>query len=220
MDFTLSDEQKMLRHGAERYLTENYDFEKRKALIERDHGFSESQWRQFAEMGWLALPIPEDCDGLGGGFVDITLMQELFGRRLVLEPFATTAILSAFLLDGCEDKELRSSTLRSIAADEGRHSAHAWKVLDWCLATGGPGVAFALDGLLATLPSREVPEAVTPMSRGEGERYGLPGTALEREERAKARDHLVQKVRWMLMVHTAAAKTRPHVPIPRDSPDC
>src|ERR1700722_2050243 len=77
MDFTLSDEQKMLRHGAERYLTENYDFEKRKALIERDHGFSESQWRQFAEMGWLALPIPEDCDGLGGGFVDITLMQEL-----------------------------------------------------------------------------------------------------------------------------------------------
>ena len=56
MDFTLSDEQKMLRHGAERYLAENYDFEKRKALIERDHGFSESQWRQFAEMGWLATP--------------------------------------------------------------------------------------------------------------------------------------------------------------------
>ena len=120
MDFTLSDEQKMLRHGAERYLAENYDFEKRKSLIERDHGFSDSQWRQFAEMGWLALPIPEDCDGLGGSFVDITLMQELFGRRLVLEPFATTAILSAFLLDGCEDEELRSSTLRSIAAGDTR----------------------------------------------------------------------------------------------------
>jgi alkylation response protein AidB-like acyl-CoA dehydrogenase len=120
MDFTLSDEQKMLRDGAERYLAENYDFEKRKLLIERDHGFSELQWQQFAEMGWLALPLPEDCDGLGGDFVDITLIQEALGSHLVLEPFATTAILAAFLLDGCEDKDLRSSTLRSIAAGQMR----------------------------------------------------------------------------------------------------
>lgn len=110
----------MLRDGAGRYLAENYDFERRKALIDRDHGFSESQWGQFAEMGWLALPVPEDCDGFGGGFVEIALIQEVFGGRLVLEPFATTTILSAFLLDGCEDRELRASTLRSIAAGRRR----------------------------------------------------------------------------------------------------
>jgi alkylation response protein AidB-like acyl-CoA dehydrogenase len=126
MDFALSDEQRMLRDGAERFLAENYDFDERRKLIEREHGFSEVQWRQFAEMGWLALPIPEDCDGLGGTFIDISLIQEALGGRLVLEPYAGTAILCAFLLDGAEDVELRSAMLRGIASGDMRVAlAHA-----------------------------------------------------------------------------------------------
>jgi len=61
MDFALSEEQIMLRDGAARYLAEHYSFDQRRRLLERDGGFSEPQWRQFADMGWLALPVPEDC---------------------------------------------------------------------------------------------------------------------------------------------------------------
>ena len=71
MEFSLSDEQKMLREGAERYLAEHYDFDKRRTLLERDGGFSEAQWRQYADMGWLALPIPDDCGGLGLSLIHI-----------------------------------------------------------------------------------------------------------------------------------------------------
>jgi alkylation response protein AidB-like acyl-CoA dehydrogenase len=118
MDFALSEEQIMLRDGAARYLTEHHSFDQRRKLLEHDGGFSESQWRKFADMGWLALPIPEDCGGLGGSLVDISLILEAMGRFLVVEPFATTAILCAHLVDACGDPRRRADMLGAIASGE------------------------------------------------------------------------------------------------------
>jgi len=118
MDFALSEEQIMLRDGAARYLEEHYSFDQRRRLLERDDGFSESQWRRFADMGWLALPVPEDCGGLGGSLVDISLLSEAMGKFLVVEPFATTTILCAHLIDACDDTRRRADLLGAISSGE------------------------------------------------------------------------------------------------------
>jgi alkylation response protein AidB-like acyl-CoA dehydrogenase len=118
MDFALSEEQIMLRDGAARYLTEHYSFDLRRRLLERDGGFSESQWRKFADMGWLALPVPEDCGGLGGSLVDISLILEAMGKFLVVEPYATTTILCAHLIDACGDPRRRADLLGAIVSGE------------------------------------------------------------------------------------------------------
>jgi alkylation response protein AidB-like acyl-CoA dehydrogenase len=118
MDFALSEEQIMLRDGAARYLAEHHSFDQRRKLLEHDGGFSESQWLKFAEMGWLALPIPEDCGGLGGSLVDISLILEAMGKFLVVEPFATTTILCAHLIDACGDPRQRADLLGGIASGE------------------------------------------------------------------------------------------------------
>ena len=155
MDFTLSDEQKMLRDGAERFLAENYDFDERRKLIEREHGFSEAKWLQFAEMGLLALAIPEDCDGLGGTFVDISLVQEALGGRLVLEPYAGTAILCAFLLDGAEDRDLRTAVLRGIVSGKLRVAlAHAEDHSRYAL--GKAGLRATPSGRMYSLTGRKI----------------------------------------------------------------
>jgi alkylation response protein AidB-like acyl-CoA dehydrogenase len=126
MDFALSEEQIMLRDGAARYLVEHYSFDQRRRLLERDGGFSEPQWRQFADMGWLALPIPEDCGGLGGSLVDISLIFEAMGKFLVVDPIATTTILCAHLIDACGDPRRRADLLGAIASGELRVAlAHA-----------------------------------------------------------------------------------------------
>ena len=57
MDFSLSDEQKMLVDGARRYLRERYHLEGKRAASRTDDGFSRQHWERFAEFGWLALPI-------------------------------------------------------------------------------------------------------------------------------------------------------------------
>src|SRR6202022_2661035 len=115
VDFSLSEEQQMLSDGAEKFLAAHYSFEQRRALLSSPAGFSEHNWQTFAELGWLALPVPEDAGGLGGSFIDTTLIMEAMGRRLVLEPYATTAILAARVIARSTNEELRSSLLPQIA---------------------------------------------------------------------------------------------------------
>jgi len=57
MDLTLSDEQRMLRDSAERFVAETYSADHRRLLANDPLGFSAKIWKQFAELGWLALPI-------------------------------------------------------------------------------------------------------------------------------------------------------------------
>jgi alkylation response protein AidB-like acyl-CoA dehydrogenase len=115
MDFNLSDEQQMLRDGAQRYLAEHYAFEARKGLLASAAGFSQEQWRQFADLGWLATGLPEDVGGLGFSFIETTLIAEEMGRRLVVEPFASTAILGARLVDRSGNAAIRMELLPLVA---------------------------------------------------------------------------------------------------------
>ena len=64
-------------------------------------GFSPAMWKQFAELGWLALPIAEEYGGLGGGAVEIGILMEAFGRGLVSEPYLATVVLGAALIAQC-----------------------------------------------------------------------------------------------------------------------
>jgi alkylation response protein AidB-like acyl-CoA dehydrogenase len=115
VDFSLSEEQQMLSDGAEKFLAAHYSFEQRRAVLSSPAGISEQTWQTFAELGWLALPVPEDVGGLGGSFIDTTLIMEAMGRRLVLEPYATTVILAARVIARSTNEEVRSSLLPEIA---------------------------------------------------------------------------------------------------------
>jgi alkylation response protein AidB-like acyl-CoA dehydrogenase len=115
MDFNLSEEQQMLRDGAQRYLAEHYGFEARNALVASEKGFGEQNWQQFADLGWLAIGLPEDVGGLGFSFIETTLIAEEMGRRLVVEPYASTAILGARLIDRSGNAALRMELLPLVA---------------------------------------------------------------------------------------------------------
>jgi alkylation response protein AidB-like acyl-CoA dehydrogenase len=67
--------------------------------MSRTHdGFSRTHWDDFANMGWLALPVPEALGGLGGGPVELALLMEEFGRGLVNEPLVESSVLCGALL--------------------------------------------------------------------------------------------------------------------------
>jgi alkylation response protein AidB-like acyl-CoA dehydrogenase len=118
MNFELTDEQKLLSDSAERYIREKYSFEERRHLFQNPEGFSRQHWNTFAEMGWLALDIPEDCGGLGGSSHDLALLMEQLGSGLVAEPLVDTAVLCARLLRACDNAELRERLLGQVAAGE------------------------------------------------------------------------------------------------------
>ncbi|MFV8816101.1 acyl-CoA dehydrogenase family protein [Haliea sp. E17] len=133
MHIEFSDEQNMLRESVARYLVDNYDFEERRKTASEAPGFSPAHWQQFAEMGWLAMPLPEDHGGFGFGAVELMLLAGEMGRHLVLEPYLETVVVAAGLLQRGAQPEVLERCLPAIAegtmqgalahAEPGRHAS-------------------------------------------------------------------------------------------------
>jgi alkylation response protein AidB-like acyl-CoA dehydrogenase len=115
MDLTLSDEQRMLRESADRFVTETYNADHRRRQASDPRGFSTDIWKQFADLGWLALPIREDHGGLGGGAIEIGILMEAFGRGLVSEPYLSTVVIGASLIAECGSESQKQTLLPQIA---------------------------------------------------------------------------------------------------------
>jgi alkylation response protein AidB-like acyl-CoA dehydrogenase len=99
MDFTLSDEQTMLRDGLTKFLSTRYDLTGSRAAVKTGAGWQPEMWRAFAEdLGILGAALPEDVGGSGGGPVEIMVIAEALGHALVVEPYVDTAVVAAGLL--------------------------------------------------------------------------------------------------------------------------
>jgi alkylation response protein AidB-like acyl-CoA dehydrogenase len=98
MDLSLTEEQQLLADSVARFLEKEYAFDKRRARMAGEEGFSRDLWAQLAELGWLGVGVPEEFGGLGGGAVETAIVMEGIGRHLVLEPYFPTAVLGASLL--------------------------------------------------------------------------------------------------------------------------
>jgi alkylation response protein AidB-like acyl-CoA dehydrogenase len=55
-------------------------------------GYDDEVWSAMAEQGWLAIELPEDDGGLGLGMVELAVLCEEIGRRLVAAPFLPTIV--------------------------------------------------------------------------------------------------------------------------------
>ena len=114
MDLTLNDEQRMLRESADRFVGETYTADHRRRIANDPLGFSADIWKQFADLGWLALPIPEAHGGLGGGAIEIGILMEAFGRGLVAEPYLSTVVIGAALISECGTETQKRALLPKI----------------------------------------------------------------------------------------------------------
>ncbi|MDX1732812.1 MAG: acyl-CoA dehydrogenase [Halioglobus sp.] len=118
MNFNLSEEQSLIRDSIERFVAENYEFDKRNATVALDHGFSPEHWRQFAELGWLSIPFAEEHGGFGGGPVDTMVIMQEFGKGLVAEPYLPTVLLFGALLQAGASEAVQSELIPQIIAGE------------------------------------------------------------------------------------------------------
>lgn len=98
MRFTYSDEQAMLLESIARFGAEHFPPAERHRLIRQGRSGEAAAWALMAELGWLMLPIAEDCGGLGGGIVELMALGEGFGRHLVPGPYVSSCVLAPALL--------------------------------------------------------------------------------------------------------------------------
>jgi len=115
MDLNLSDEQRLLRESVDRFIAETYDADHRRKSAGDPLGFSPKIWKQFAELGWLALPIAEEYGGLGAGAIETGILMEAFGRGLVCEPYLATVVIGASLIADCGNEAQKQALLPKVA---------------------------------------------------------------------------------------------------------
>ncbi len=94
MNFSLSAEQQMLQDSISKFVQKDYDFDSRMALVKSEVGYSQDNWKLFAELGWLMVPFSESDGGLGGSAADLMVVMEELGKGIVIEPFLATTVLA------------------------------------------------------------------------------------------------------------------------------
>lgn len=126
MNFDLSEDEEMLKALTERFVTEQYNHDGRRAFLAEPSGFSSANWRLLGELGLIAAPFPEELGGLGLDATGIATIFEALGRGLVLEPLAEAVVMAGRLFAMTARETLRAEWLDALIAGEKRLAfAHA-----------------------------------------------------------------------------------------------
>jgi alkylation response protein AidB-like acyl-CoA dehydrogenase len=98
-----TEEQTMLLESARDFLTTEGSISQLRQLRDTEDatGFSLALWKQFADMGFSGVLVPEAHGGMGLGYVEVGIVMDQIGRNLSATPFlASNVVATAALLHG------------------------------------------------------------------------------------------------------------------------
>ncbi|THH37290.1 pilus assembly protein CpaB [Aliishimia ponticola] len=124
MNFSQTDEQKMLQESVTRLLDRSYDFEARQKLLDSGRPWSSDIWQALAKMGILGLPFAEELGGFGGSMADIVAVAEPFGAHLLIEPYVSSILLAGQCLALSDHPSAQALLANVIAGDQTAAFAH------------------------------------------------------------------------------------------------
>ena len=94
MDFSLTEEQTMLKESVARFLENTFTVEQRRRMLTERKPMNTQLWQGLASLGVLGVPFTPEDGGFGGGGVETMLVMEALGRHLALEPYLAAVVLA------------------------------------------------------------------------------------------------------------------------------
>jgi alkylation response protein AidB-like acyl-CoA dehydrogenase len=149
MDFSFTEEQQLLEDTVRRFVARDYAFGKRRAIRDSAGGWSREAWQALADLGLLALNVPEEHGGLGAGPVDTMLALNALGPGLLLEPYLASAVVATALLRECPQQAgllaqmAAGARIVVLAHEETETRGDPYRVATLCRPDGAD---FLLDG--------------------------------------------------------------------------
>lgn len=107
MNFTHTEDRRMLADSLNRFVSEQYGIEQRNHLAYGAEGHSPALYAQFAELGAIGALFPEEEGGFGGSGFDISVVFESLGRGLVAEPLLGALVVGQALIAAGSDAQKR-----------------------------------------------------------------------------------------------------------------
>jgi len=101
-----SEEQAQLLDVATSFCRDKSPVEKVRSLLTDELGYDQATWSELAELGWLAIAVPEELGGIGLGMAEVVPVVEQMGRALMAGPFASTTLAAqALVVAGTDDQK-------------------------------------------------------------------------------------------------------------------
>ncbi len=190
MDFSYSEEQQMLKESVGKFVQQQYDFDTRNRIAAGGTGYSEENWKLFAELGWLTVPFSEADGGFGDSAVDLMVMMEEFGKAMLVEPYLASVVLSGRLLAALGSERQKAELLPMLMAGNLQlacawaESGSRYNLANVRLSARSEGGRIILDGTKVNVlngPSAGKLLVTARESGGAAEREGISVFLVERE---------------------------------------
>lgn len=88
---------KALRNSAGEVVRDHYPAQELHQFLESGAPYDRALWQKAAELGWLMIGVPEDRGGLGGGALELAVLQQALGGAVAPIPFLSTALFGQAL---------------------------------------------------------------------------------------------------------------------------
>ena len=115
MALTLNEEQKMLKDSAQEFLAMNAPVEQFRTLRDDNYTpFDQDLWQEIIEMGWTALTLPEEYNGLDFGYLGLGQVLEEMGKNLTKAPLFSSIVLGGTALVNSTNAQLKETWIPQI----------------------------------------------------------------------------------------------------------
>ena len=109
MTLILNEEQQLLKDSARSFVDDRWQLNqlRQNRASPKTGAIDTELWQQMVELGWAAIPFPEEFGGLGLGYAELGIVMEETGRKLLISPLLSSVVLSgsAIELGGNNDQK-------------------------------------------------------------------------------------------------------------------
>ena len=115
MSLVINEEQNMLKSSAKELLDLKSPISLMRELRDDNYNqFDPDLWKEMVEMGWTALTVPEEYNGLNFGYVGLGQVIEEMGKKLTVSPMISTVLISTTIVGFSKNEVLKSKLFDEI----------------------------------------------------------------------------------------------------------
>lgn len=118
---------------AESFCREKSPIDKVRSLMLEEAGYDKDVWKEMGALGWLAIAVPEEFEGVGLSLTEVVPVAEQLGRYMLNSPFLSTTLAAQAISIGGTQAQMKS-ILPKISAGTAATLALSEKNGDWNLS--------------------------------------------------------------------------------------
>ena len=171
MNYDFDKTEKILKDEAHRFLTRECPSDFVREMADDETGYSRKLWHKMADLGWMGVLIPEQYDGMGGSFLELTVLLSEMGYHCMPGPFFSTVVLGGLTILEAASEAHKADILPALSRGEQLLSL-AWVEQDGTyvpesikLAAAKQGEEYILNGIKLFVPYAHVADTLICVGR-------------------------------------------------------